>query len=141
MIHDRRPARAELGFVSAKLDRHLEGCRDVYLLCGTQGAGFDAFLRRASVDSGVDALIVQAIGAAAVEKSVDGCEDEIRAELAPGESLAPRYSPGYGDFPLAANRVILERLDAPRRVGVSLTETLLLVPSKTVTAVIGVRVG
>jgi len=135
----RRMARSGLDFASEKLARHLEGCRDVYLVCGTLGTGFDAFLRRVSVASGVDALAVQAIGAAAVEKFVDACEDEIRRELAPEESLAPRYSPGYGDFPLAANRAILDLLDAPRRVGVSLTDTLLLVPSKTVTAVIGVR--
>ena len=129
----------DLGFASSQLDRHLDGCEDVYLSCGTIGAPFDALLRRASAVSGLDALIVQAIGAAAVEKHMDAVDGEIRAELAPGESLLPRYSPGYGDFPLEASRKILEMLDAPRRIGVSLTDTLLLVPSKTVTAVIGVR--
>lgn len=134
-----RFARADLGFVSDDLDRRLLGCTDVYLLCATLGVAFDAFLRRASVASGVDTLVVQAIGAAAIEKYVDACEDEIRAELAAGESLVRRYSPGYGDFPLAANRTFIDRLDVARRIGVSLTDTLLLVPSKTVTAVIGVR--
>jgi len=129
---------ADLGFESSKLERHLGGCEEVYLSCGTIGAAFDALLRRASAVSGLDALIVQAIGAAAVEKFMDSVDDEIRAELAPGETLLSRYSPGYGDFPLAASGKILELLDAPRRIGVSLTENLLLVPSKTVTAVIGV---
>ena len=130
---------ADLGFSSKTLERHLGGCGEVYLSCGTVGAPFDALLRRVSAVSGLDALIVQAIGAAAVEKHMDTVDEEIRAELAPGESLVSRYSPGYGDFPLEASRRILELLDAPRRMGVSLTDSLLLVPSKTVTAVAGVK--
>ncbi len=125
--------------VSKALSRHLSGCRDVCLACGTIGAAFDAFHRRVSVLSGADALIVQAIGAAAVEKLMDSVEDEIRAELAPGESLVSRFSPGYGDFPLAEQSTLLGLLDAPRTVGVSLTDSMLMVPSKSVSAVIGVR--
>ena len=124
---------------SQALARHLAGCPSAYLVCGTIGAEFDALQRRVAVTSGADALIVQAIGAAAVEKHMDTVDEEIRAELAPGESLVSRYSPGYGDFPLEASRRILELLDAPRRMGVSLTDSLLLVPSKTVTAVAGVK--
>ena len=125
--------------ISGKLARHMYGCHAAYLVCGTLGAGFDAFQRRVSVSSGADALIVQAIGAALIEKFMDSIEDEIRAELFPGETLVQRYSPGYGDFPLAAQRTLLALLDAPRKVGVALTDTLLMVPSKSVSAVIGVR--
>ena len=121
------------------LGRHIEGCKSVFLSCGTIGAGFDAFQRRIAVTSAADALIVQAIGAALIEKTMDAMEDEIRAELADDETLLSRYSPGYGDFPLAAQRTILALLDTPRRIGVSLTDTLLMVPSKSVSAVIGVR--
>jgi hypothetical protein len=120
------------------LARHLADCRSAYLACGTIGAGFDAFQRRVSATSGADALIVQAIGAALIERHMDGVEDEIRAELAPGETLLARYSPGYGDFPLEAQRPILALLDTPRKIGVSLTDSLLMVPSKSVSAVIGV---
>lgn len=125
--------------VSGTLARHVEGCRDVYLVCGTIGADFDAFQRRASVSSGADALIVQALGAALIERLMDSVEDEIRAELNAGETLVERYSPGYGTFPLSAQRELLALLDAPRKVGVSLTDTLLMVPSKSVSAIIGVR--
>ena len=125
--------------IAGTLARHIGGCAAVYLVCGTIGADIDALQRRASVSSGADALIVQAIGAALVEKLMDAVEDEIRAELSPDEELVPRYSPGYGDFPLAAQRHILFLLDATRRIGVSLTDTLLMVPSKSVSAVIGVK--
>ena len=117
----------------------LAGCRDAYLVCGTLGAGVDALMRRVAVTSGADALIVQAAGTALIERYMDAVEDEIRAELAPGESLRMRFSPGYGDFPLEAQRMIFTELDAPRRVGVSLTDTLLMAPSKSVSAVIGVE--
>ena len=125
--------------VSGSLAKHLGDCRAAYLVCGTIGAAFDAFQRRVSVSSGADALIAQATGAALIEKFMDGVEDEIREELAPGESLLPRYSPGYGDFPLEAQRALLGLVDAPHAVGVSLTDSLLMVPSKSVSAIIGIR--
>jgi len=133
------PAPGFLAEGSRTLARHLAGCSRAYLLCTTLGAGVDALLRRVSVVSAADAWIVQAAGAALIEKWTDACEAEIRAGFAPGETAPARYSPGYGDWPLAAQRPILAFLDAARQAGVSLTETLLLVPSKSVTAVLGVR--
>lgn len=118
---------------------HLAGCDSAFLVCGTLGAGFDAFHRRVSAVSGADALIVQAIGAALIEKKMDCLQDEIRAVLAPGESLLSRYSPGYGTFPLSAQKTLLAFLDASKTVGVSLTDSFLMVPSKSVSAVIGVK--
>ena len=109
--------------------------RPACLLCATLGAGFDAWHRRVAATSATDALAAQAIGTAALEKFLDECEGEIRADLAPGETALPRVSPGYGDLPLALSRDILEALDAPRAVGVSLADSLLLVPSKSVTAI------
>ena len=124
---------------SQALVRHLDGCSAAYLVCGTIGAEFDALQRRVAVTSGTDALIVQAIGAAAIEAWMDAVEDELRQELKPDEELVPRFSPGYGDLPLAYQRTLLTLLDAPRKIGVSLTDTLLMVPSKSVSAIIGVK--
>lgn len=124
--------------VSNSLAAHLEGCRDAYLICGTIGTGFDALQRKVSATSASDSLILQAIGAAMIENLMDSAENEIRKELAEGESLTPRYSPGYGDFPLDAQRALLDLLDTPRRIGVSLTGSLLMTPSKSVSAVIGI---
>lgn len=140
-----RPARtwrrlpvAQIPAPGTTLLHHLEGCTEAYLVCGTLGPGLDALQRRVSVTSGADALIAQAVGAALIERYMDGVEGEIRAELAPGETLRTRYSPGYGDFPLAAQRDIFAILDTSRRIGVSLTDSLLMVPSKSVSAVVGV---
>ena len=114
---------------------HLNGA-DVVLLCGTIGAEFDAWQRRLSVLSAADALLSQEIGLAAVEKVMDELEEEIRKEVeVEGRKPMPRRSPGYGDLPLALSREILAKLDATRRIGVSITGSDLLVPSKSVTAI------
>ena len=124
---------------SQALARHLAGCHAAYLVCGTIGAEFDALQRRVAVTSGADVLIVQAIGTAAIEEWMDAVEGEIRQELAPGESLVARFSPGYGDLPLEYQRTLLTLLDTPRKIGVSLTDTLLMVPSKSVSAIVGIK--
>lgn len=126
---------------SQTLARHLDGCHAVYLVCGTLGAKFDALLRKACVKSAADALVLQAIGTAAIEEWMDAVEAEVAADLAKGETMLRRYSPGYGDFPLTAQSELLGLLDSARSIGVFLTETFLMVPSKSVSAVIGVVMG
>ena len=117
------------------------GDKDVVFLCGTIGAEFDAWQRRLSVLSAADALLSQQIGLAAVEKVMDELEERAREvvegnrEEGTGNRLKPRRSPGYGDLPLALSRTILAELDAPRKIGVSITDSNLLVPSKSVTAI------
>ena len=74
-----------------------------------------------------------------IEKWMDFTESEIRKELREGEHLTSRYSPGYGDLPIESQHTILNLLDASRKIGVSLTGSLMMVPSKSVSAVIGVR--
>ena len=109
---------------------------EVVFLCGTIGAEFDAWQRRLSVTSAADALLSQQVGLAAVEKVMDELEEKAKAEVeGEGRKLLPRKSPGYGDLPLELSRTILEELDAPRKIGVSITESNLLVPSKSVTAI------
>ena len=122
------------------------GCRgtfegkDVCFLCGTVGAEFDRWQRRLSVTSAADAYFAQQLGLDAVEKEMDELEAKLRKEVeAEGKRLLPRWSPGYGGRPLALSREILTRLDAAKRIGVSITEANLLVPSKSVTAVCEIR--
>ena len=109
---------------------------EVVFLCGTIGAEFDAWQRRLSVTSAADALLSQQIGLDAVEKVMDELENEVKVKVeGEGLKLRPRRSPGYGDLPLSLSRTIISELDATRRIGVSITESDLLVPSKSVTAV------
>ncbi len=135
----RRVGKGEVPMMGESLRAHLSSCSDVYLVCATLGPGVDSLQRAAGAVSAADALIVQAAGAAFIEKYMDETEDSIRALLLPGESLVSRYSPGYGDWPLEAQRDLLRILDASRTVGVSLGSSLLMAPSKSVSAAIGVK--
>ena len=120
----------------------LEGA-EVIFLCGTIGAEFDAWQRRLSVLSAADALLSQQIGLDAVEKVMDELENEVKVKVEEegkreeerGKRLMPRRSPGYGDLPLSLSRKIISELDATKKIGVSITDSDLLVPSKSVTAI------
>lgn len=128
-----------LGLTSGDLAWELEGCAHAFLFVATLGTGVDALLRRYSVTSAADALFVQGLSTSLIESWCDDCGrrmlDEVRAT---GETLRRRFSPGYGDLPLEVQRPLLAALDATRRVGVSLTDGLLMVPSKSVSAIVGV---
>ena len=109
---------------------------EVVFLCGTIGAEFDAWQRRLSVTSAADALLSQQIGLDSVEKVMDDLEKKAKAEVeVEGRKLLPRKSPGYGDLPLSLSRTIISELDATKKIGVSITDSNLLVPSKSVTAI------
>ena len=110
--------------------------REAAFLCGTIGTEFDTWQRRLSALSAADALLSQQIGLEAVERVMDELEKEARAEVeAEGRKMRPRKSPGYGNLPLSLSRTILAELDATKRIGVSITDSDLLVPSKSVTAI------
>ena len=115
----------------------LSGCSGVILMAVTLGAEVDLLLRREARRNMADAAILDALANAAVENVCDNlCLDLARA-VAP-RMLTPRFSPGYGDFPLAQQPDFCAVLDMSRRIGVSLTPGGLMVPQKTVTALLGV---
>lgn len=114
----------------------LEDCHQAALLCCTLGAGFETMFRAEQARDMAQAVILDACGSALVEAGCDSAQAELSARL-PGLFLTDRFSPGYGDLPLDLQPSICAVLDARRRLGVHVTESLLLNPSKSVTAIIG----
>ena len=49
----------------------------------------------------------------------------------------PRFSPGYGDFDISYQKNIFSCLNSEKYIGLTLTDSMLMVPSKSVTAVVG----
>ena len=124
---------------SRNLAKNLKKCCGVYLMAVTLGPGPDRLIKRASVSSMSKAVIYQAAAAAMTEEWCDRINERIRLEAEKdGLYLRPRYSPGYGDLPLEMQRDISRILNMPKEIGVSLTQSLLMTPSKSVTALIGV---
>lgn len=115
----------------------LDGCGQVVLMAATLGAQVDALLRRAQVEDMARAVMLDACASAAIENVCDNLCADIAAQVLP-KSLTERFSPGYGDLPLAQQADFCRVLDTPRRIGVSLTPGGLMVPQKSVTALMGV---
>ena len=85
------------------------------------------------------AVVMQAAAAAMIEEYCDQVCSALKEEYeARGEYLRPRFSPGYGDFPLECQPALLGALEAGKRIGIKLTDSLLMMPSKSVTAVMGI---
>ena len=83
--------------------------------------------------------MLQAVGAERIEALCDLFNGEItEKKRAEGLYTRPRFSPGYGDLPLELQKDIFDVLDCPRQIGLTLNQSLLMSPSKSVTAIIGV---
>ncbi len=125
-------------FPSALLARNLTGCGRVILIAATLGVEADLQVRRYQARSMAEAAIAQAVCAELLECYLDGVCQEIAGEKEKdGLFLRPRYSPGYGDLALEAQRDFFALLDCRRRLGVSLTDGNMMTPTKSVTAFIG----
>lgn len=127
-----------LSLEGRSIAEHLDGAVAVGVLAVTVGMGVEAELRRLSLTDRVAQVIFDAAGTAAVERAADAAEADVVAQAA-GRGLfcGTRFSPGYGDLPLATQPVLLGALDAGRLLGIRLSPALLMSPTKSVTAVVG----
>ena len=123
---------------SRSLEKNLLGCSEVIVMAATIGSKVDMLLRRYSATSASRGVVMQASAAELIESWCDYVNDRLKEEAAgKGLYLRPRFSPGYGDFPLQCQKDIFQALQVEKRVGIALTDSLLMLPSKSVTAVIG----
>ncbi len=123
---------------SRKLAGNLSGCRQVLLMAATLGLAADRQLHRLQAVSAAKAAVMQAVQAAMLEDYCNKlCRQWKETYEKKGLYLRPRFSPGYGDFPLSVQKQLLAGLEAEKRLGITLTEGCLMVPTKSVTAVIG----
>ncbi len=124
---------------SRSLERNLERCHEVFLFAGTIGLEADRKIKREEVNSETAGVITDAAASAAVEA---GC-NLLNARLGElsekeGNFLRPRFSPGYGDFPIDYQKGLLALLSASKHIGITLTPSVLMLPTKSVSALIGI---
>ena len=85
------------------------------------------------------AVVLQAASAALLEEYLDACQKKLQEEFAAeGKYLRPRFSPGYGDFDIRNQEMILRMLQADKSIGLTMTDSFMLTPIKSVTAVMGI---
>lgn len=128
----------EINIKSRDLARHLCGCNKAVLLAATLGTGADNLLRRYNAQDMEKALVAQAVCTAMIERYCDTVVREAsQSALVEGLYPTARFSPGYGDFDISWQKNMLKLLDCEKRIALTLTDGYMLVPSKSVTAVVG----
>ena len=122
---------------SKNLCEHLKNCRHAVLLAATLGTEADTLIRRFSVQDMEKAVIAQAVCAAMIEAYCYSFENELlKSKELDGLYPTTRFSPGYGDFDISHQKDILNILNCSR-IALTLTDGYMLIPSKSVTAIIG----
>ena len=131
---------SDVSILSKDLARNLRECNKVVIFASTLGAQCDQQIRRAQIKDPVKAAVLQATGAMYIEKCVDLLNEKIRIEFEEqGHKVRPRFSPGYGDVSLEVQKDFFRLLPC-QRIGLTLMDTLIMSPEKSVTAFIGIAV-
>ena len=116
--------------------QHLEGCDRAILLAATLGTSVDMLIDRTQKRDMTNAFLLDALANTAIEQICDKAEQQIQ-ETMPNRFFTWRFSPGYGDFPISSQPKLLAQLNAARQIGITTTETHLMTPRKSVTAIFG----
>lgn len=119
---------------SKALAKNLQNSAKAIVFVASVGLGIDRLIAKYNRVSPVKALMMQAIGTERIEALCDAFTEKIKKERG---DVSPRFSPGYGDLPLETQRDIFALTDASKKLGVCLNDSLLISPTKSVTAFIG----
>lgn len=123
-------------FKSSRLAQNLNGCTRVVIFGATLGYECDRLIKVSSATDMAKAMALQATAAAKIEEVCDALEQTIISEHS--VTLRQRYSPGYFDLNITEQKKIFELVDITKRIGLTLTDTCEMVPTKSVTAFIGI---
>ena len=124
---------------SRNLAKNLKGCEGAAMFGITLGTGVDLLIRKYMVTDMAKAVVTQACAAVLLEEACDDLQEKIKEERAKEQLwIRPRFSPGYGDFDIHHQKDIIKMLDTHKRIGLSMTDSYMLTPTKSVTALIGI---
>ena len=122
---------------SKKLSKCLDGSSKVIVFAATVGVGIDRLISKHSRISPAKALMLGALGAERIESLCNAFCGEYESK--DGVLLTPRFSAGYGDCLLDVQKQIFELLDCPKNIGLTLNDSMLMSPTKSVTAFVGIK--
>ena len=84
-------------------------------------------------------IIMDSCASSAVESICNQITENIRSSIEKkGKYTTDRFSPGYGDLPIEIQKDFIEVLDARRKIGINLSSSGIMIPRKSVTAIIGI---
>ena len=108
----------------------------VILFGATLGVEVETLLRRAQIRNMTDAVMLDSCASAVIENVCDNLCADLEQEA--GGYLTDRFSPGYGDMPFSQQPELCRALELQKRIGVSLSDGGMMIPQKSVTALMGV---
>lgn len=120
------------------IGKHLANCTKVIVLSATVGEDIEeAVTKHFSEGKYAYSTLLDAAATSAVEQIADNMEKYLAPLVArEGFAMKWRFSPGYGDWPIQQQPELL-RLSNAAVINVSLTDSLMLIPRKSITAIIG----
>lgn len=125
---------------SKDLCKNLSGCRSIVLFAATVGLELDRLIAKYNRLQPSRAVALQALGSERIETLCDAFNADITKEkTAEGKGTRPRFSPGYGDLSLEVQKDIFAALNCNKNIGIGLNQSLMMTPSKSVTAIIGIH--
>ncbi|MBR2480332.1 MAG: hypothetical protein IKB56_03390 [Clostridia bacterium] len=125
--------------VSDALSKNLCECDEAVMFSCTVGIGIDRLIEKNKSLSLLKTMLMHAVGVERVEGLANAFCDFLEEEVAKkGKSIKPRFSPGYGDFKLENQRLFFEKLESTKLLGLTLSESKIMSPSKSVTAIVGI---
>jgi len=116
------------------INNHVKDCDVIIILAATLGLQTDELIRQTEASDMAGAVVLDALASAAIEQVLDIAERELTQKYA---GLTTRFSPGYGDFPLSVQPELIAELGATKAIGLYVNDSGLLIPRKSVTAIIG----
>ena len=119
------------------IKKHLDGCDKAVLMAVTISADADRLIRIAQIRDMAEAVVIDSLCSVAVEQACDRAELIIKEEN-PGYYQTFRFGLGYGDLPISLQGQFLHVLNAPKQIGLNVSSTDMLTPTKSVTAIIGI---
>ena len=124
---------------SNNIARLTERSNECYLLAATLGQEVDRQISLAQQKNMLDGMALDACASVRIDAFIDQfIKSDIRPSLHDNEKLTQRFSPGYGDLSMNAIEDIIAILNAQKRIGLSVTRSLMMTPIKSVTAIIGI---
>ena len=122
------------------IQKHLENSKEIYIMAATLGSQIDKKISYYEKISVTKSMIFDACATTAIEEGCDQIEAEIKEKVlaAGNEAITFRYSPGYGDLGIDIQKEVLRILKAPKKIGLTASKYNMLLPTKSVTAIIGV---
>ncbi len=116
---------------------HLENCNQAVFMAATLSEKVDRLISKYNVVDMTSSIITDAMASALIEQVCNKVEEIIKDNIQ-NKNMTWRFSPGYGDLPISLQKDFVNAINANKKIGLTVTNNNILIPRKSVTAIIGI---